>query len=154
MRLEDLLAPAHVVHGLRAANKEALLDDLSRRAGHALDIAPAVILSALRTREALGSTGIGDGVALPHARLDPVRKPLGLLAKLREPLDFEAVDDRPVDLVCLLLLPVQAQGESLNALACVARRFRDRATATALRSARDAAGLYALMTGGGVGADR
>ena len=85
-------------------------------------------------------------MSLPHARLETVRKPFGLLARLRDPLDFDAVDERPVDLVFLLLLPIGDGGENLNALACVARKLRDPDSAKALRGARDAASLYALVS--------
>ena len=145
--LDSILAPGRVIHGLRVSGKAALLEDLARRAARALDLDAGAILAALVRREGLGSTGIGGGVALPHARLDALRRPYGLLARLRDPLDFEAIDERPVDLVFLLLLPAANGGEPLNALACVARRLRDPDTATALRGARDAAGLYALVSG-------
>lgn len=152
MTLDDLLAPDSVIHGLRASGKAALLEDLARRAARALDLDAGDILAALVRREGLGSTGIGAGVALPHARLDAVRRPYGLLARLREPLDFEAVDERPVDLVfLLLLLPTESGGEPLNALARVARRLRDPESAAALRAARDAAGLSALVSGRSLG---
>ncbi|GAB6841700.1 PTS system nitrogen regulatory IIA component [Methylorubrum rhodinum] len=143
MTIDDILAPSDVVHGLRASGKTALLEDLARRAAQSLDLDADTILGALVRREGLGSTGVGDGVALPHARLETVRKPFGLLARLREPLDFDAVDERPVDLVFLLLLPTTEGGNHLNALACVARKLRDPETAAALRGARDATGLYA-----------
>ncbi|MCP1550273.1 MULTISPECIES: PTS sugar transporter subunit IIA [Methylorubrum] len=146
MTIHDILAPADVVHGLRASGKTALLDDLARRAARSLDLDAGTILGALVRREGLGSTGVGDGVSLPHARLETVRKPFGLLARLRDPLDFDAVDERPVDLVFLLLLPIGDGGENLNALACVARKLRDPASAKALRGARDAASLYALVS--------
>ena len=146
MTIDDILAPADVVHGLRASGKTALLDDLARRAARSLDLDAGTILGALVRREGLGSTGVGDGVSLPHARLETVRKPFGLLARLRDPLDFDAVDERPVDLVFLLLLPIGDGGENLNALACVARKLRDPASAKALRGARDAASLYALVS--------
>lgn len=146
MTVDDILSPADVVHGLRASGKTALLEDLARRAGRSLDLDADTILAALVRREGLGSTGVGDGLALPHARLETVRKPFGLLARLREPLDFDAVDERPVDLVFLLLLPTAEGGNHLNALACVARKLRDPDTAAALRGARDAAGVYALVS--------
>jgi nitrogen PTS system EIIA component len=152
MTIDELLAPADVVHGLRVANKKALLKDLAHLSSPALGLYPDDVLAALARREDLGSTGVGDGVALPHARLDGVRRPFGLLARLREPVAFEAVDERPVDLVFLLLLPAAAQGEHLNALACVARKLRDPETALALRGARDATGLYALVRGRSVSA--
>ncbi|MER2252265.1 PTS sugar transporter subunit IIA [Methylorubrum podarium] len=151
MTLDDLLAPDSVIPDLRASGKAALLDDLARRAARALDLDAGEILAALVRREGLGSTGIGAGVALPHARLDAVRRPYGLLARLREPLDFEAVDERPVDLVFLLLLPTESGGEPLNALARVARQLRDPENAAALRAARNAAGLSALVSGRSLG---
>lgn len=151
MTLDDLLAPDSVIHGLRASGKAALLEDLARHAARALDLDAGEILAALVRREGLGSTGIGAGVALPHARLNAVRRPYGLLARLREPLDFEAVDERPVDLVFLLLLPTESGGEPLNALARVARRLRDPENAAALRAARNAAGLSALVSGRSLG---
>ncbi len=146
MTVDDILAPEEVVLGLRASAKTALLEDLARRAAQSLALDAATILGALVFREGLGSTGIGDGVALPHARLESVRKPFGLLARLREPLDFDAVDERPVDLVFLLLLPTADGDDHLNALACVARKLRDPDIAAALRIARDAAGLHASIS--------
>ncbi len=143
MTIDEILSPADVVHGLRASGKTALLEDLARRAAQSLDLDADTILGALVRREGLGSTGVGDGVALPHARLDTVRKPFGLLARLRDPLDFDAVDERPVDLVFLLLLPTAEGGNPLNALASVARRLRDPRATGALRRARDATALYA-----------
>jgi nitrogen PTS system EIIA component len=147
MTVDEMLAPEGVLIGLRVASKRALLEDLARRASDAIGLDVGEILPALLRREDLGSTGVGDGVALPHARLDVVRQPFGLLAQLRDPVDFEAVDDRPVDLVFLLLLPAGAEGQHLNALACVARWLRDPGTAAALRGARDAGALYSLAAG-------
>lgn len=148
MTMAEILAPSDVIVGLRAATKNTVLDDLARRAAMALGIGMDAIYPALARREDLGSTGIGDGIALPHARLQAVSRPYGILARLRAPIDFEAVDDRPVDLVFLLLLPADPKDAPLNALACVARRLRDAGTAAALRGARDAAGLYVAVTGG------
>ncbi|MGU3464465.1 PTS sugar transporter subunit IIA [Methylobacterium sp. C33D] len=147
MTVDRILAPSDALVGLRAAGKGALLEELARRAAGALGLAPETILAALIRRETLGSTGVGDGVALPHARLEAIARPYGILTRLRDPIDFDAVDDRPVDLVVLLLLPTAAEGEALNALACVARRLRDPGAAAAMRGARDAAALYAAATG-------
>jgi PTS system nitrogen regulatory IIA component len=148
MTVDELLAPSDVLVGLRAATKNALLEDLARRAAAALGMGLDAIFPALARRENLGSTGIGDGIALPHARLEAISRPYGILARLREPIDFDAVDDNRVDLVFLLLLPAPDRHEPLNALACVARRLRDPETAAALRGARDASALYAAVTGG------
>lgn len=149
MSVDRILAPSDALVGLRAAGKGALLEELARRAANALGLglAAETILPALIRRESLGSTGVGDGIALPHARLEGIARPYGILARLRDPIDFDAVDDRPVDLVVLLLLPAVAEGETLNALACVARRLRDPEAAAAMRAARDAAALYAAATG-------
>ncbi|MEE7449189.1 PTS sugar transporter subunit IIA [Methylobacterium radiotolerans] len=147
MTMDRILAPSDALVGLRATGKGALLEELARRAANALGLAAETILPALIRRETLGSTGIGDGVALPHARLETIARPYGILARLRDPIDFDAVDDRPVDLVVLLLLPVAAEGETLNALACVSRCLRDPGVAAAMRGARDAAALYAAAMG-------
>jgi PTS system nitrogen regulatory IIA component len=92
--------------------------------------------------EELGSTGVGNGVALPHARLRGLKAPFGLLARLRQAIDFAAIDDQPVDIVFLLLLPESADGAQLNALACVARVLRDPEALRRLRGARDNEALY------------
>lgn len=147
MSLDAILGPADVIVGLRAGTKPALLGALARHAAGSLGIGLDGVLPALLRREDLGSTGVGDGVALPHARLDAVARPYGLLARLRDPLAFEAIDDRPVDLVFLLLLPAGRPGDGLNLLAGVARRLRDPDLAAALRRARDPALLYALARG-------
>jgi nitrogen PTS system EIIA component len=138
MTIDELRAPADVVHGLRVGNKKAPLRELARLSGQKPGLYPDDVLAALIRREDLGSTGVGDGVALPHARMEAVQRPFGLLARLREPVDYEAVDDRPVDLVVLLLLPAGAHGEHLNALpawraGCGSRRPRRRCAAPATR---------------------
>lgn len=148
MTIADFLAPADVVIGLRAPNKRALLELLARRAAETLAISSDELLATLLHREELGSTGVGDGIAIPHARLETVRHPHGILARLRDPMAFGAVDDRPVDLVFLLILPAGSSADHLNALAAVARRLRDREVAAAMRQARDAAALHALMRDG------
>ena len=145
MTIDEILAPEDVLVGLRAATKKTLLDAIAGRAADRLGLAREDILAPLAKREELGSTGVGDGVALPHARMEGIERPFGLLARLRDPVDFDAVDDRPVDLVVLLLLPVGGESRHLNALACVARWLRDPETAAALRGARDATALHALI---------
>ncbi|KQT79890.1 PTS sugar transporter subunit IIA [Methylobacterium sp. Leaf465] len=152
MTVDDLLPADRVICGLRTAEKTALLDDLARRAALALGREAAPIRAALAARESLGSTGIGDGIALPHARLDGLDRPFGLLARLRDPLDFEAIDGCPVDLVALLLLPADPRDVSVTALACIARRLRDPDVAVALRTARDVPGLHAALRRNGLGA--
>ncbi|GJD35048.1 PTS sugar transporter subunit IIA [Methylobacterium aerolatum] len=147
MTVDEILAPEDALVGLRAASKMALLEAVAGRAADRLGLAAEAILAPVARREGLGSTGVGDGVALPHARLEGLDRPFGLLARLRDPVDFDAVDDRPVDLVFLLLLPVDGEARNLNALACVARWLRDPGTAASLRAARDAAALHAVVGG-------
>jgi PTS system nitrogen regulatory IIA component len=145
MKLSDLIAPRDVLVDLRVPSKARALAELSRHAAKVLGIAPDLLLGALTRREELGSTGLGDGIAIPHARLDQVEQPFGVLARLKSAIAFESVDDQPVDLVFLLLLPTGVSGDHLNALACVARRLRDVRVASALRSARDAGEVYAAL---------
>ena len=145
MTISDLLTPDDVILDLRAADKRRLLEELAQRAARPAHIDSLVILEALRARETLGSTGMGAGIAIPHARLASLSRPIGLFARLRPLVEFDAIDGQRIDLVFLLLLPSQAQGEHLNALACVARRLRDEATTAALRAARAPHKLYAIL---------
>jgi nitrogen PTS system EIIA component len=145
LSLQDFLLPEHVVCNLRPGSKTAIIRELSRRAAEALQIPAEVIASALLKREQLGSTGMGSGFAIPHASIAGVKAPFGLLARLAEPIDFDAVDGAPVDLAFLLLLPDPSHGQQLNALACVARRLRDPAALRALRTAKDTRAMYETM---------
>ena len=103
---------------------------------------PDRIFAELMKREEFGSTGMGGGVAIPHARFHQINKPFGLLVRLRKPIDFDAVDGKPVDIVFLLLLPNRQDSQGLAALACVARKLREPAITAALRSAPDGEELY------------
>ena len=149
MSVGDFLAPAHVVLDLRAPDKRRLLDELAARAADATGTAAPVIAEALNGREALGSTGLGAGIAIPHARLPGLARATGIFARLRSPVEFDSIDGRRVDLVFLLLLPAAARGEHLNALACVARRLGADPVRAALRRCRDAETAYAVLTEGG-----
>ena len=151
MRIGDILRPEDVITDLRAADKRRLIDEVARLSAGAAGVEASEIAEALNARERLGSTGVGVGIAIPHARLPSLARPLGLFARLRQPMDFEAIDGERVDLVFLLLLPAAAQGEQLNALACVARRLRDERVRAALRKARDRGGVYDALTRNGDG---
>jgi PTS system nitrogen regulatory IIA component len=142
MRIADLIEPAHVLAALRVQDKPQLLAELARRSAAAIGIDPGVILGALRTREQLGSTGLGHGFALPHARIDGLTAFFGLFARLARPIDFEAIDGQPVDLVFLLLIPPEANAEHVAALAAIARPIRDRQFVRELRQAKDSAELH------------
>jgi PTS system nitrogen regulatory IIA component len=146
MKISDFLSSADVTTDVAAPDKQKLLEELARRAGLAVDVLPALVLSELLKREELGSTGMGGGVALPHARFHQVDKPLGILVRLRKPIDFDAVDGKPVDTVALLLLPDAPDGDRLGALACIARKLRDPVIMAALRRARDGAEIYRALT--------
>jgi len=142
MHIGDFLASGDVAIGVRAADKVRLLRELSQRAAARLKLDPDRVARAILDREQLGSTGMGGGIAIPHARIEEVKAAFGMLARLRRPIDFESVDGKRVDLVFLLLLPTKAEGEQLNVLATVARRLRDPAVLEQLRNADDQASCY------------
>jgi PTS system nitrogen regulatory IIA component len=147
VKIADMIGKDNVVADLRAADKAQLLGELSRRAAASVGIEQDVILKALRTREDLGSTGLGRGFALPHARIDLLPRFFALFARLARPIDFASIDDRPVDLVVLLLIPAKAGNEHLAALAAISRPLRDQAFVQRLRAARDAEALHLLLAG-------
>jgi len=146
MNIKAFLSPSDVTIGVEACDKSTLLKNLSSRAAGALGLAPDAVTNQIERRDELGSTGIGGGVSIPHARLREVRKPFGLLARLREPIDFEAIDGQPVDIVFLLLLPAASQLAQLNALAAVARKLRDPEVLRKLRAAASTTALYAAVS--------
>ena len=142
MQIADFLPPDNVLCDLRAADKDRLLMELTGRAAKALQIDAATLSDAITQREQLGSTGMGDGIAIPHARIASLSKPFGVLTRLKRAIDFAAIDGKPVDLVFLLLLPATPHGEQLTALASVARKLRDAKVAARLRGAHDGAEMY------------
>ena len=143
---KQLIRSDSCVFQFRAADKRHVLEELARRAAAELGIAADAILDALVRREDLGSTGIGQGIAIPHARMDEVLQPFGLFAVLKPPVTFGAIDERPVDLLFMLLLPGRAPGAQLNSLACAARSLRDTARAEQLRNARGSLSIYTILT--------
>jgi len=142
MDLASLLTPQRVAIDLEATSKRQVLRQISDMLAPELSVSPELILRALLEREKLGTTGIGDGLAIPHAKLAEVDTVLGFFARLREPVDFDALDEEPVDLVFLLLAPAASGADHLKALAKVARVFRDRALCGRLREAGDSKRLY------------
>jgi PTS system nitrogen regulatory IIA component len=145
MDIADFITPDRVVLDLRVRDKAQLLQELAKRAEASGSGVPAAdILAALRSREALGSTGLGKGFALPHARIDGLTRFVGLFARLARPIDYDAIDGAPVDLVFLLLMPPEAGNNNVAALAAVSRRFRDAGTLTRLRKAEAAEAFGAL----------
>jgi nitrogen PTS system EIIA component len=146
MKVSDFLSSADVTIDAAFADKQKLLEDLAGRAAAIVDLEPDLILAELQKREELGSTGMGGGVAIPHARFHHLRKPFGMLVRLKKPIEFDAVDGKRVDTVALLLLPDVHEGERLGALACFARKLRDPVVMTALRRALDGAEIYRSLT--------
>jgi nitrogen PTS system EIIA component len=149
MDIRDFLAADDVLIGLRAPDKTRLLQDLSARAAASLGLDPDQLSQALFAREALGSTGMGGGVAIPHARIAAVKKPFGILACTRRSVAFEAIDNQPVDVVFLLLLPAEPDPEHLRSLALVARALRDPDLVRRLRRARNSTEAYSCLVGSG-----
>ncbi len=147
MELADFLMPDGVVAGLGPADKAQLLRELARRAGSAVGVEARVVFDALLARENLGSTGVGRGIAVPHARIDGIDRLFGLFARLEKAIDFAAIDEQPADLVLLLLIPSGAGNEHLGALAAVSRRLRDKDVLRRLRARRDSRGLFDILTG-------
>ena len=147
MTIADIIGKDNVIVELRAADKAQVLGQLSRRAATGTGIDQEVILKALRAREDLGSTGLGRGFALPHARLDSLRGFFALFARLARPVDFGSIDDRPVDLVILLLIPANAGNQHLARLATLSRPLRDQAFVQRLRAAANAEALHELLAG-------
>jgi PTS system nitrogen regulatory IIA component len=146
MKITDFLSPTDATVEQKALGKDQLLKELARRAAARLGLSSGKIADTIFKREKLGSTGMGGGVAIPHARIPDLTKPFGLLARLRKPIEFEAVDGRPVDIVFLLLAPTAPESEQLNALACVARKLRSTEVVADLRQANDGAEVFAAIT--------
>lgn len=144
MDLADLIDPDRVIFA-RAASKQQLLQDLATRAATLLSLDAQEIFNSLQAREELGSTGLGNGFALPHARIEGLDRLFGMFARLNRPVHFDSIDGKPVDLVFLLLIPATAGSEHLGALAAVSRQLRDEEFAAKLRKAQSSAALYKLL---------
>ena len=145
MPLVDLVAPSAIIPALKVNGKKQALQEIAAKAAELTGQSERAILEILLQREKLGSTGVGHGVAIPHGKLPKLGKVFGLFARLDRPVDFEALDGQPVDLVFLLLAPEGAGADHLKALARVARLLRDPDIAGKLRHSRDAAAIYAVL---------
>jgi PTS system nitrogen regulatory IIA component len=145
MEIKEFLLPTDTLIKAHGTDKTRLLQELAARAAAALNLDAKLISMELLKRENLGSTGTGDGVAIPHARMTDLKQPFGTLVRLRYAIDFDAIDGKPVDIVFLLLLPAQPPGDALNALASVARRLRDPDSVQRLRQAANDAELYSAI---------
>ena len=143
--LSDLLRSDAVLTGVSAPTKKMLIQLLGAAAAPVAGVDAKVLTDRLVDREKLGSTGFGGGVAIPHAKIDGLAQVTGMFVRLGQPIDYDAVDDLPVDLVFLLLSPTDAGAEHLKALARISRRMRDRAFLAKLRGAGSRDALYALF---------
>jgi len=146
MEIFDLLTPEGVISNLRVTGKKQALQELARRAAQLTSLPERRIFDVLLERERLGSTGIGQGIAIPHGKLAELERLWGVFARLERPIDFTSVDDKPVDLVFLLLAPEAAGADHLKALARVSRLLRDRTVCEKLRGTDNPDALYALLT--------
>ena len=142
----ELITPASIIASLRAGNKKQALQELARKAAELTGQHERMIFDVLLERERLGTTGVGQGIAIPHGKLASLDRVYGIFARLERPIDFDAIDERPVDLMFLLLAPEQAGADHLKALARVSRLLRDNTMCEKLRGSTSADALYALLT--------
>jgi len=147
IKVSDFLLPNGVLIDVRVSDKARLLEQLTARAAGAAGLDAGEVAGGVAKREDLGSTGVGDGVALPHARLRLLRAPLGVLARLSHPIDFDAIDGKPVDIVFLLLLPEAEDPGKGKALACVARALRQPDILRKIRGAPNRDALFQTIIG-------
>lgn len=146
MDISDLIYPEGVVANLRVTSKKQALQELAKRAAELTGQSERAIFEVLIERERLGTTGVGNGIAIPHGKLPSLDRLYGLFARLEKPIDFDAIDEQPVDLICLLLAPETAGADHLKALARVSRLLRDPAICEKLRGTDSTDALYALLT--------
>jgi nitrogen PTS system EIIA component len=147
MQLADFLDFDTIKTALPAGNKRSLLQQLTNLAGQRLGLESTAILASVSEREQLGSTGFGQGVAIPHGKIEGLKQIYGLFARLAEPVDYKAIDGRPVDLAFLLVSPPDAGAEHLKALAAISRVTRHAATLEKMRGARSRDALAAVLMG-------
>ena len=147
MEINDLISSNVVVANLKATSKKQVLQDLSRRVADATGLHERAIFDVLMERERLGTTGVGNGIAIPHGKLPELDRLHGHFARLEQPVDFQSIDERPVDLIFLLLAPESAGADHLKALAKVSRVLRDDSICEKLRGTDTSDALYAILTG-------
>jgi PTS system nitrogen regulatory IIA component len=152
MNIADLLAPDAVIPVLKAQSKKQLLQELASRAHALTRLSERRIFETLVERERLGTTGVGAGIGIPHGRMTEAKTITGIFARLEHPIDYEAVDSQPVDLVFMLLAPENAGADHLKALARVSRLLRDKSVCEKLRGAKSAEALFAILTADANGA--
>lgn len=145
MEIIDILQPEAVISGLKASSKKQALQELARHAAHIAGINDRMILETLLERERVGTTGIGNGIAIPHGKFPDIKRLYGVFARLDKAIDFASIDEQSVDLIFLLLTPEGAGADHLKALARISRLLRDATVCEKLRGADTADGLYMLL---------
>lgn len=148
MDLSDLIEVSAVMPALKANSKKQLLQLLSEKAAALTGLPEREIFETILQRERLGSTGVGNGIAIPHGKLPGVTRITGVFARLENPVEFDALDDQPVDLVFLLLAPEGAGADHLKALSRIARVLRDGETVRKIRGTQDAGAIHAFLSQG------
>ena len=146
MEINELISAESVIPNLRASSKKQALQDLARRAAGITGLQERAIFDVLMERERLGTTGVGNGIAIPHGKMANLDRLYGLFARLENSVDFQSIDEQPVDLIFLLLAPESAGADHLKALARVSRLLRDGSVCEKLRGTNDAEALFALLT--------
>ena len=146
MEINDLLVPEGVVADLKATSKKQALQDLAKHAAEVSGLHERAIFDVLMERERLGTTGVGNGIAIPHGKLASLERLHGLFARLEQPIDFHAIDERPVDLIFVLLAPENAGADHLKALARISRLLRNNGICDKLRGTDSAEALFAILT--------
>jgi nitrogen PTS system EIIA component len=144
--MAELITPQRTILGMRGGSKRQVLQNLAELAGDATGLDQGHILEALMQRERLGTTGLGDGIAIPHARIAELASLTGFFARLQKPIDFDALDGAPVDIVFLLLAPEAAGADHLKALARIARVLRDQQLCSSLRHAAEPDEAHEILT--------
>ncbi|WP_142849026.1 PTS IIA-like nitrogen regulatory protein PtsN [Telmatospirillum sp. J64-1] len=146
MEIADLITPQSIIANLRATSKKQALQELARRAAEITGLHERAVFDVLLERERLGTTGVGNGIAIPHGKLPNLDGLHGLFARLERPINFDSIDEQPVDLIFLLLAPESAGADHLKALARVSRLLRDKSICEKLRGTEKTDALYALLT--------
>ncbi|OFX07805.1 MAG: PTS IIA-like nitrogen-regulatory protein PtsN [Alphaproteobacteria bacterium RIFOXYD12_FULL_60_8] len=146
MEISDLLGLDGVIPNLRASSKKQVIQELAKRAAEITGLPERTIFDVLMERERLGTTGVGHGIAIPHGKLATATRLYGVFARLEKPVDFESIDEQPVDLIFVLLAPESAGADHLKALARVSRLLRDKSACDKLRGTDNAEALYALLS--------
>ena len=146
MDITDLILPESVIANLRVTSKKQALQELAKKAHELTGQPERALFEVLMERERLGTTGVGHGIGIPHGKLPELNRLYGLFARLETPIDFDAIDEQPVDLIFVLLAPETAGADHLKALARVSRLFRDRAICEKLRGTDSSEAIYALLT--------